>query len=44
MVLRPVMMLSSVVMPRNRAMFWNVRAIPSRAASSVRIAECGWPL
>ncbi len=31
-VLRPVMMLSSTLMPLNSAMFWNVRAIPSRAA------------
>ena len=34
MVLRPVMMLSSVLIPLNRAMFWKVRAIPCRADSS----------
>ena len=28
--LRPVMMLSSTVMPLNSAMFWNVRAMPMR--------------
>ena len=28
-VLRPVMMLSSTLMPLNSAMFWNVRAMPS---------------
>ena len=31
---RPVMMLSSVLMPLNSAMFWNVRAKPSRATSA----------
>ena len=31
--LRPVMMLSSTVMPLNSAMFWNVRAMPCAAAS-----------
>ena len=30
---RPAMMLSSVDMPLNRATFWNVRAMPPRAAS-----------
>ena len=30
---RPVMMLSSVVMPLNSATFWKVRAMPPRAAS-----------
>ena len=30
---RPAKMLSSAVMPRNSATFWNVRAIPPRAAS-----------
>ena len=30
---RPVMMLSSVLMPRNSAMFWKVRAKPSCATS-----------
>ncbi len=28
---RPAMMLSSTVMPRKSAMFWNVRATPFRA-------------
>ncbi|MCY1223531.1 hypothetical protein D9M72_356600 [compost metagenome] len=32
-VLRPVMMLSSTVMPLNSAMFWKVRAMPWRAAA-----------
>ena len=31
------MMLSSAVMPRNSATFWNVRAMPPRAASYGRI-------
>ncbi len=31
--LRPVMMLSSVDMPLNSAIFWNVRAMPCSAAS-----------
>ena len=35
--LRPVMMLSSVDMPRNSAMFWKVRAMPCSAASCGRI-------
>ena len=30
---RPAMMLSSVVMPLNSAMFWKVRAMPPSAAS-----------
>ena len=29
---RPAMMLSSTVMPVNKAMFWNVRAMPFSAA------------
>ena len=47
------MMLSSVVMPLNSATFWNVRAMPPRAASCGRIFArvaplkvmrpcCGW--
>ena len=35
--LRPVMMLSSTLMPLNSAMFWKVRAMPWRAASCGRI-------
>jgi hypothetical protein len=31
--LRPVMMLSSTVMPLNSAMFWKVRAMPDLAAA-----------
>jgi hypothetical protein len=34
---RPAMMLSRVDMPLNRATFWNVRAMPPRAASEGRI-------
>ena len=34
---RPAMMLSSAVMPRNSATFWNVRAMPPIAASYGRI-------
>ena len=30
---RPVMMLSSTLIPSNSAMFWKVRASPSRATS-----------
>jgi len=34
---RPARMLSSAVMPRNSATFWNVRAMPPEAASCGRI-------
>ena len=39
--LRPVMMLSSVVMPLNSATFWNVRAMPWTAASYGFMRERG---
>ena len=50
---RPVIMLSSVVMPLKSAMFWKVRAIPCRAMACGRIGprfsprnqispSCGW--
>ena len=38
------MMLSSVVMPLNRATFWKVRAMPPRAASEGRILGRRLPL
>ena len=41
---RPVMMLSSVDMPLNSAMFWKVRAIPCSAASCGRICWRRTPL
>ena len=40
---RPVMMLSRVLIPRNSAMFWNVRAKPSRATSNVFRCVRSWP-
>ena len=41
--LRPVMMLSSTLIPRNSAMFWNVRAMPSAAVSCVSMSCRGLP-
>ena len=41
--LRPVMMLSSTLMPLNSAMFWNVRAIPCSAAACVSMSRRSRP-
>ena len=41
---RPAMMLSSVVMPRNSATFWKVRAMPPAARRRGRIFGAASPL
>ncbi len=41
--LRPVMMLSSTLMPRNRARFWKVRATPISATLRGLILSKVWP-
>eukprot|EP01022_Parablepharisma_sp_SALTPOND_P036534 TRINITY_DN997_c0_g4_i1.p1 TRINITY_DN997_c0_g4~~TRINITY_DN997_c0_g4_i1.p1 ORF type:complete len:1552 (+),score=442.93 TRINITY_DN997_c0_g4_i1:2334-6989(+) len=43
LVLRPVMMLSSTVMPLNRAIFWKVRAMPWRAIALGGMPRRDWP-
>ncbi len=41
--LRPVMMLSSTLMPLNRARFWNVRAMPISATWRLFMCVNVWP-